>query len=78
MYDFIYDQQDIYDYYDEEFERKESCFPSAVTVRRLDLPFAAALESFDDVLLQFDEKDMYALANIRWYTNTYTFEQSDK
>jgi hypothetical protein len=74
MYDFIYEQQDIYDYYDEEFESRQS-FYSSVKVRRPYLPLAEALEQFDDILLQFDEKDMYDLANIRWYTNQYNLEQ---
>jgi hypothetical protein len=75
MYDFIYDQQEIYDYYDEEFENRQNSFYSSVRVRRPDLPLAAAIEQFDDILLQFDEKDGYALANIRWYTNQYNLDQ---
>jgi hypothetical protein len=78
MYDFIYEQQDIYDHYDEEFENRQSSFYSSVRVRRPDLPLASALEQFDDILLQFDEKDMYSLANMRWYTNQFTFEQGDQ
>ncbi len=76
MYDFIYDQQDVYDYYTDIFEEREnskSLNPGKIEVRQPALPFAAALERFDDVLNEFiDEKNRIALGNLRWYTFTFT------
>jgi hypothetical protein len=71
MYDFLYDQQDIYDYYNEIFEeRKNSNLINKpqINVMQPMLPLSFALENFDDILYEFtEEKDMQSLANIRWY-----------
>jgi hypothetical protein len=76
MYDFIYNQQDIYDYYDEIFEDKKNNFLTYIKIRRLDLPLVDVLQNFDDILNNefIDEKDMYCLANIRWYSNNINFD----
>ena len=80
MYEFIYDQQEIYDYYDEIFEERESSFPPGViNVRKPEKPFAYAVENFDDILAEFyDEKDMQYLANFRWYIVESNMENNDK
>lgn len=71
MYDFLYDQQDIYDHYNEIFEDRKNnnlINNTQINVRRPMLPLSFALENFDDILVEFtDEKDMQSLANIRWY-----------
>lgn len=69
MYDFIYDTQEIYDYYDQIFEEKNNSMDSVfIDVRNKELPYALALENFDDLLMEFqDDKDMMSLANLRWY-----------
>jgi hypothetical protein len=77
MYDFIYDQQDIYDYYDDIFESGRCIF---IEVRRQDLPLADTLRDFYDILNNefTDEKDMYMLANIRWYENSFNLDMGEK
>lgn len=79
MYDFIYDQQDIYDYYDEIFEQKNKTLSCSVNVRQPHLPLASTLENIDDIISEFyDEKDMLALANIRWYISQYSLDQNNE
>jgi hypothetical protein len=75
MYDFIYDQQDIYDYYDDIFAKS-----MYIEVRREDLPLADTLREFYDILNNefTDEKDMYMLANIRWYENNFNLDMGEK
>jgi hypothetical protein len=77
MYDFLYDQQDIYDYYDEIFESGR-CIQ--VEVRRQDLPLADTLRDFYDVLNNefIDESDMNMLASIRWYENNFNVDMGEK
>lgn len=68
MYDFLYDQQDIYDYYDEIFQEKEQNFDLPVNVRQYDKPFALLLENFDNLVMEFTEdKDIETLKNYRWF-----------
>ncbi len=76
MYDFIYDQQEIYDYYDDIIDNR--CM--YVEVRRQDIPLAEALREFYDILNNefTDESDMYMLANIRWYDNSINMDIGDK
>ena len=52
MYDFLYDQQDIYDYYNEIFEEKNNSdsLSFVINVRQPKLPFGFALENFDSIL----------------------------
>lgn len=82
MYDFLYDQQDLYDYYDEIFERRQySLHFGNFSLRRPDLPFAALLENFDLILSESktDEKFIDNLANLRWYICSSTgFDQNQK
>jgi hypothetical protein len=77
MYDFIYDQQDIYDYYDDIFDAGRIM---SIKVRKEELPLAETLKEFYYVLNNefTDEKDMYMLANIRWYENSINMDMGDK
>jgi hypothetical protein len=76
MYDFIYDQQDIYDYYDEAFQSKSESISGSVSVRQPELPLASALENIDDLLFQFSsDNDCQELANFRWYTFKYSLDK---
>jgi hypothetical protein len=78
MYDFLYDQQDLFDHYDEAFENKNKSFGALLNVRKPELPFANALENFDDIMAEFfEEKDMLSLANLRWYICHATLDKND-
>jgi hypothetical protein len=78
MYDYLYDQQDIYDYYDDIFEQKEQNFNLPVTVRKDHLPFAGLLENFDNLILEFiDDKDIETLKNYRWYNFKPVFASTE-
>jgi len=72
MYDFLYDQQDVYDYYTEIFEvRNNSLYKSSIPVRQDCLPFSSALENFDEIFFHFStENEINLLANIRWYSSS--------
>ena len=65
MMDFIYDQQEIFNHYDEIFESRKI---GDIEVRKPDFPFANLLGfSYDQILNEFqDENDIKALLNIRW------------
>jgi hypothetical protein len=78
MYEFIYDQQNIYNYYDEKFEEKNKSLNYTINARQPMGVFGSALESFDDLLPEFfDEKEMQLLANIRWYNLNSSLEYYD-
>jgi len=67
MMDFIYDQQDIFSYYDDIFDTRK--FGQNIPVRKNDLPLANLLEnSYDQIANEFiEESDKNSLLNIRWY-----------
>ncbi len=66
MMDFIYDQQDLYNHYDECFEMRKF---SGVKLRKNDIPFSNLLENYyDHILSEFIiDNDKQTLLNIRWY-----------
>jgi len=75
MYDFLYDQQDIYDYYEEIFEERSDSFESTIMTRQPYQAFSLALENLDEIFQQFsEENDIYNLASIRWYTSSGLLE----
>lgn len=79
MYDFLYDQQDIYEYYDDIFEQRNNSFDPSITVRQPQQRFSYALENFDEVLSQFScENDSQNLAKIRWYSLSAVNESSNE
>jgi hypothetical protein len=80
MYDFLYDQQDVHDYYTEIFEeRNNSLYSGAIQVRQDCLPFSSALENFDEIMSHFStENDINILANIRWYSGSNVGILEDK
>jgi len=65
--DFLYDQQDIFSYYDDIFESRK--LGQNIPVRKSDLPFLNLLENFyDDLSNEFsEEKERCSFLNIRWY-----------
>lgn len=67
MQDFIYDQQDIFSYYDEIFESRK--FGQNIPVRKSELPFANLLENnYDSLISEFlNQEDKNILLKIRWY-----------
>jgi hypothetical protein len=80
MYDFLYDQQDVYDFYYGVFEERQNNYmmvSTSLTIRRPELPFSYLLESFDDILIQFNnDEEMNELLNLRWYI--FNFETPNK
>ncbi len=79
MYDFVYDQQDIYDYYDEVFEEKNKSMFYEIKVRQEYQPFSQALVNFDSILSEFsEENEGRNLANLRWYIFHSNFESGNK
>jgi len=76
MYDFLYDQQDLYEYYDQFFNTnktnsKNKLLITSPTPKNYDLPFGSILTDFELLLGEFyDENDIIALANFRWYNNS--------
>jgi hypothetical protein len=67
LYDFLYDQQDLYDEYSEMIMNK-NYKESLINVRRKDLPFANCLENFVSVLKEFqNDGEAGRLAKLRWY-----------
>lgn len=81
-YEFLYDQQDLYDYYNNIFQEKEESTieknPFSISpqhnsaIRREDLPFAGLLQNFMDLLLIFNKSDglenKLNLGKLRWYS----------
>ena len=68
MYDFLYDQQEVYEYYQEVFEEKDNDAFYQIMPRNPGLPFAKMLIDFDLILGEFfEEKDMDNLSEYRWY-----------
>ena len=80
MYDFVYDSQDIYDYYDPIFEEKNNSLGNVtINIREPHKPFASALQMIDYILMDFtEEKDMQNFANLRWYIIQASFESTSK
>jgi hypothetical protein len=79
MFDFLYDQQDIYDYYNGIFEEKQNSIDGIINVRQPMQLFSMTLENFDMLLPEFsEEKDMQTLANLRWYIYNFNFDNSEK
>lgn len=79
MFDFLYDQQDIYDYYREIFEEKANSMDGMINVRQPMQLFSMTLENFDMLLTEFsEEKDMLTLANLRWYIYSSNFDNYEK
>lgn len=67
MYDLLYEQQSLYDYYDSVFQSYYNG-GSCMNVRREDLPFAYNLLNFEQLMTQFvSNEDRIQFANLRWY-----------
>jgi hypothetical protein len=72
LYDFVYDQQDLYDYYDQFFKDFSDHLLDLnlnnVDIRTSGIPFSSCLENFEEQLYIF-ENDIYksTLGKLRWY-----------
>ncbi len=67
--DFIYDQQDLYDFYDDAFYEKDNNPLYTITLRNPDLPFASLLLDIDMLTNELSRQDdKNCLAKMRWYT----------
>lgn len=73
LFDFIYDQQDLYEFYDSQIkdEKNNQTFlktGKVVKVKNIDLPFADSLENLGDIFREFaSQEDREALFQSRWY-----------
>ncbi len=81
LYDFLYDQKDLYDYYDPYFNLNNVKNKSgkrgvksldmnliAPTPRNTELPFTSILIDLELTLAEFyDEKEITKFCNLRWY-----------
>lgn len=66
MYDFIYDQQDLYEYYDGYF--KNGNLDSVVEVKNPELPFTFSLENLVTHIKECQSsQNKQLLAQYRWY-----------
>ena len=86
MYDFIYDQQDLYEYYDQFLNTNNkknkntkklslSLKSNSTTVipKNEDFPFSSLLVNFELVIGEFfEEQDIKAFAEYRWYNSANT------
>lgn len=67
LYDFLYDQQDLYEYYDEFFYNKKYQ-KSSILVKNQELPLASSLENFPEVFRELcADQDKVTLGKLRWY-----------
>ena len=73
LYDFLYDQQDLYDFYEEVFIDKEEDPHYVINPRNPDLPFASALIEIESITKEFNKIDeRCSLAKMRWYSYNET------
>jgi len=70
LYDFLYDQQELYDYYDDCFYQKEEDPDLEIKIRNPELPFSSLIFDTDKIVSQEFGKssDALLLAKIRWYS----------
>lgn len=67
LYDFLYDQQDLYEEYDEIIQNKNYKNVN-LPVRKMDLPFANSLQNLTTVLRECGQDRHYeTLSKLRWY-----------
>lgn len=72
LYDFVYDQQDLYDYYDQYFKDFSDHIldinNTSVEIRTPNIPFSYCLQNFEEQLYFFEnETYKLTLAKLRWY-----------
>jgi len=78
LYDFLYDQQDLYDFYDDAFNEKEEDDKYVINPRNPDLPFASSLIDIDSFKLEFSpENEKNSLGKMRWYSYNETANYQD-
>ena len=72
LYDFVYDQQDLYDYYDQYFKDFSDHIldlnNSNLEIKNQGIPFASFLQNFEEQLYIFENEEFkLSLAKLRWY-----------
>jgi len=70
LFEFLYEQQEIYEYYDELFDQKK------YLSRNTDIPFSSFVTNYQKLFLDIkqDEKKMKRLKKLRWYL---TFDEDN-
>jgi hypothetical protein len=77
LYDFLYEEQELYEYYDNKFQNQNYC------QRNQNLPFKSFIIHFKNLYLDLNSnnKKMNAFKKIRWYifsqtNNNFNIKQS--
>lgn len=80
LFDFLYEEQDLYEYYGDSVRSQLSCNEdSPIFVKRSDLPFTSSLENLSEMSKDTaEQKDIDHLINIRWYRVNNCFLDFDK
>ena len=75
LFDFLYNEQELYDYYDNLRDNNKKFLPKSNN-----LPFKYFLENYDNLYLDIEnnKSKMNSLKKIRWYLITDLFEHKDK
>ena len=70
LFEFLYEEQEIYEYYDELFEQKK------FEARSTDIPFSSFVTNYQNLFLDIknDKKKMKRLKKLRWYL---TFDEDN-
>ncbi len=78
MFEFIYDQQELYEYYDEFLDEDQGVLINP-TPKNMELPFTSLLTEFKAVKREFrNKKDENDLAQFRWYDYSNILLNNDK
>jgi hypothetical protein len=81
-YEFLFEQQDLYDYYENQYKNISSVSinfsnPIYSQVKREDLPFSKCLQNFSEIYMMYHQYDdlpsKLKLAKFRWYCNDKEF-----
>ncbi len=84
-YEFLFDEQDLYDFYDMQFKNLNSISLNSKNshdfqVKREDLPFSKCLQKFSEIFMfyhKFDDiPNKLKLAKFRWYCNDKNFYEN--
>lgn len=78
LFDFLYEQQELYDYYNDNFMMSsENNFQ--IYSRNSELPFSHSLENFQIIINEFkSESEKILFANLRWYLPYPANKDSEK
>lgn len=68
LYDFLYEQQDLYENYDNKLKNPLNVFHSGISCNRDDIPFAYLVNDFNIIKTTIKtEEDKKKLQYMRWY-----------